>query len=94
MADRHEKSPCPSGEGDRARMGPYLELKTIMSQQTEPDKTLDDLFKQLSEINRELERSNDKFDTYQKATQWVVQLSFSLILSATVITIASAIFKR
>jgi hypothetical protein len=75
-------------------MGSYLELKTIMSQQTEPDKTLDDLFKQLSEINRELERSNDKFDTYQKATQWVVQLSFSLILSATVITIASAIFKR
>jgi hypothetical protein len=84
----------PRLEGDRARMGSYLELKTIMSQQTEPDKTLDDLFKQLSEINRELERSNDKFDTYQKATQWVVQLSFSLILSATVITIASAIFKR
>lgn len=65
-----------------------------MSQQTDGNKTLDDVFNQISDLSREVERSNEKFDTYQKATQWVVQLSFSLILSATVITIASAIFKR
>jgi uncharacterized protein YoxC len=65
-----------------------------MTQQTDRQKTLDDVFDQISELSREVERSNDKFDTYQKATQWVVQLSFSLIASATIITLASAIFKR
>ncbi len=69
-----------------------------MTQQTDRNKTLDDVYDQLSqqlaELSREIERSNDKFDTYQKATQWVVQLSFSLIASATIITLASAIFKR
>ncbi len=71
---------------------------TIMTPQTDRNKTLDDVYDQLSEqlaeLSREVERSNDKFDTYQKATQWVVQLSFSLIASATIITLASAIFKR
>jgi hypothetical protein len=69
-------------------------IQTIMTQQTDRNKTLDDLFDQITELSREVERSNDKFDTYQKATQWVVQLSFSLIASATIITLASAIFKR
>lgn len=68
-----------------------------MTQQTDRNKTLDDMYDQLSEqladLSREVERSNDKFDTYQK-TLWVVQLSFSLIASATILTLASAIFKR
>ncbi len=37
---------------------------------------------------------NDKFDNYQKATQSLVNLSFGLIASATVITIAQGIFYR
>lgn len=42
----------------------------------------------------EMERSNDKFDTYQKATQWVVQLAFTLIASATITVILSTVLNR
>lgn len=35
---------------------------------------------------------NDKFTTYQKATQWVVQLAFALIASATVTVVISSVF--
>lgn len=34
---------------------------------------------------------NDKFDNYQKATQWVVQLAFTLIASATITVIISTV---
>jgi outer membrane murein-binding lipoprotein Lpp len=36
---------------------------------------------------------NDKFDNYQKATQWVVQLAFTLIASATVTVIVSTVLR-
>ncbi len=35
---------------------------------------------------------NTKFDYYQQATQWVIVLSFTLILAATAITIFSSVF--
>jgi outer membrane murein-binding lipoprotein Lpp len=40
-----------------------------------------------------MERSNDKFDNYQKATQWVVQLAFTLIASATITVIVSSVLS-
>jgi predicted nucleic acid-binding Zn-ribbon protein len=40
------------------------------------------------------EKFNEKFSEYRQATQWVVQLAFGLIASATIITIVSTIFKR
>jgi predicted RNase H-like nuclease (RuvC/YqgF family) len=45
-------------------------------------------------LDTNLEISNTKFDNYQKATQWVVNLAFSLIASATVVTIISSVFRR
>jgi hypothetical protein len=41
-----------------------------------------------------VERSNERFATYQQATQWVVQLAFSLMASATITVIITAVFKR
>jgi hypothetical protein len=40
------------------------------------------------------EKFNEKFADYRQATQWVVQLAFSLITTATIITIVSTVFKR
>ncbi|MDG2989493.1 hypothetical protein L3556_00885 [Candidatus Synechococcus calcipolaris G9] len=55
----------------------------------------------LNAINSKLEtlgehqdRFNEKFETYQKATQWVVQLAFSLIAAATVTVIVSSVLGR
>jgi hypothetical protein len=48
----------------------------------------------LDQLEAQNEKFNDKFSSYQQATQWVVQLAFSLIAAATIVTLASAIFKR
>ncbi len=37
---------------------------------------------------------NDKFENYQKATQWVVQLAFGLIAAATVTVVVSSVFNK
>ena len=46
---------------------------------------------EVSEYKNEVRAFNQKFDTYQKATQWVVQLAFSLIAAATVTVIISTV---
>lgn len=53
-----------------------------------------DLKGEFKDLKSDVETFNEKFDNYQKATQWVVGLAFSLIGSATVITIISSVFRR
>jgi hypothetical protein len=79
-----------------------------MTQPSENEPTLTDLASTLSDvvdrlekldedvqqIATESERFNDRFANYQQATQWVVQLAFTLIASATLTVIITAIFKR
>ena len=49
---------------------------------------------ELRELKQEVEQFNQKFDNYQKATQWVVQLAFSLIAAATVTVIVSTVLGK
>ncbi|WP_449418770.1 hypothetical protein [Phormidium nigroviride] len=55
---------------------------------------LDKLSTDVERLSTDVEKSNDKFDNYQKATQWVVQLAFSLIASATITIIITSILRR
>jgi outer membrane murein-binding lipoprotein Lpp len=55
---------------------------------------LDKVSTKVDSLTDYLERSNDKFDTYQKATQWVVQLAFTLIASATITVILSTVLTK
>ena len=48
----------------------------------------------LTKLSVDVEKSNDKFANYQQATQWVVQLAFSLIASATVVILVSNVLGR
>jgi hypothetical protein len=48
----------------------------------------------LEETNMRLDRSDERFEVYQKATQWVVQLAFGLIASATVTILITSIVRR
>ncbi len=48
----------------------------------------------LEELKNDVEKSNYKFEVYRQATQSLVNLAFGLIASATVITVASSVFKR
>jgi hypothetical protein len=70
---------------------------TNPSDRTELQQVLEsiaDLKGEFKDLKSDVETFNEKFDNYQKATQWVVGLAFSLIGSATVITIISSVFRR
>jgi len=47
----------------------------------------------LDSLTSDVEDSNRKFDLYQKSTQWVVQLAFTLIASATITVIITAVLR-
>ena len=56
--------------------------------------TLRDILVKLDQLSTEQERFNDRFSNYQQVTQWVVQLAFTLIASATLTVIITAIFRK
>ena len=60
-----------------------------------PDRepTLTDVLEKINELSDEVKKFDDKFSNYQQATQWVVQLAFGLIASATVIVIITNVLK-
>ncbi|HEY9702657.1 MAG TPA: hypothetical protein V6C58_09440 [Allocoleopsis sp.] len=48
----------------------------------------------VDKLTNETKELNVKFTAYQQSTQWVVQLAFSLIASATITVIITSIFRR
>ena len=65
---------------------------------TEPTLTdiinrLDNLSTGVDKLSMDVESFNDRFENYQKATQWVVQLAFTLIASATITVIVTSVLK-
>jgi len=65
---------------------------------TEPTLTdvinkLDNLSTRVDKLSTDVESFNDRFENYQKATQWVVQLAFTLIASATITVIVTSVLK-
>ncbi len=58
------------------------------------DNKVNNLDCDVKKLTLENERSNDKLTNYQQASQSLVNLAFSLIASATLITVVSAVFKR
>lgn len=55
---------------------------------------VDNLSTRVDNLSTDVERFNDRFANYQQATQWVVQLAFTLIASATITVIITAVLKR
>ncbi len=54
-----------------------------------------DRFKvELDKFNDRFDRYQERFETYQKATQWVVQLAFTLIASATITVIITSVIRK
>lgn len=52
---------------------------------------VENLSSDVESLSGDVERSNYKFDTYQQANQQVVRLAFTLIASATITVIISAV---
>jgi hypothetical protein len=58
-------------------------------------KTSDEQLKaEFTRLEDKVNNFNERFGNYQQATQWVVQLAFSLIATATVTIIISTVVKR
>ena len=54
---------------------------------------VDTLSTRVDKLSTDVESFNDRFENYQKATQWVVQLAFTLIASATITVIVTSVFE-
>lgn len=54
---------------------------------------LDALTEDVEQLSQDFERSDERFADYRQATQWVVQLAFTLIASATITVIVTAVLK-
>ncbi|GET40983.1 LPP leucine zipper domain-containing protein [Microseira wollei] len=55
---------------------------------------VDKLSTDVDKLSTHVEKFNDRFSNYQQATQWVVQLAFTLIASATITIIISSVLRR
>jgi hypothetical protein len=48
----------------------------------------------IKELREESKEQGIRFSAYQQSSQWVVNLAFALIASATVTTIITTVFRR
>jgi predicted PurR-regulated permease PerM len=63
-------------------------------EQTELQQVLESIREIEVRLETKIDTFNEKFDNYQKSTQQVVNLAFSLIASATILSIVYRIFPR
>ncbi|WP_211942183.1 hypothetical protein [Cylindrospermopsis raciborskii] len=56
--------------------------------------TVDHLSSTVGKLSADNEKFNDRFSNYQQATQWVVQLAFTLIASATITIIITSVLRK
>ena len=56
--------------------------------------TVDTLSTTVNRLSADNEKFNDRFSNYQQATQWVVQLAFTLIASATITVIITSVLGK
>ncbi len=54
---------------------------------------VDTLSSRVDKLSTDVESFNYRFENYQKATQWVVEVAFTLIASATITVIVTSVLK-
>ncbi|AFY72649.1 hypothetical protein Syn7502_00489 [Synechococcus sp. PCC 7502] len=69
-------------------------MTSTQEEKVDNDGYLREILTKLDALSSENKAFNDKFDNYQKATQWVVQLAFSLIASATITVIITSVLRK
>ena len=58
------------------------------------EQKLDHLSVTVDRLSADNEKFNDRFTNYQQAIQWVVQLAFTLIASATITVIITSVLRK
>ncbi|MDJ0597435.1 MAG: hypothetical protein QNJ37_01105 [Crocosphaera sp.] len=54
---------------------------------------VENLSSDVENLSSEMKRFDERFSDYRQATQWVVQLAFTLIASATITVIITSVLK-
>ncbi|MGH2414617.1 MAG: hypothetical protein ACREPR_18050 [Brasilonema sp.] len=57
-------------------------------------KRLDKLSTDVEQFSAEAKKFDERFADYRQATQWVVQLAFTLIASATITVIITSVLRK
>ena len=65
-----------------------------MTPTTNDTQDIQQVLTELRALKQAVEQFDQKFNNYQKATQWIVQLAFSLIAVATVTVIVSTVLGK
>ncbi|MEX0271217.1 hypothetical protein AB3R30_18935 [Leptolyngbyaceae cyanobacterium UHCC 1019] len=66
----------------------------MTTEQDNREPTLSDVIEKLDKLTQDQDRFNERFSNYQQATQWLVQLAFTLIASATLTLIITVVLRR
>ncbi|PSF38193.1 hypothetical protein C7H19_06900 [Aphanothece hegewaldii CCALA 016] len=73
-------------------------LSTVVDKlSTDVDKLSTDverLSNDVEKLSTDVKRFDERFADYRQATQWVVQLAFTLIASATITVILTSVFRK
>jgi uncharacterized protein (DUF3084 family) len=70
------------------------EIRQLRQEVEQVSRDVEQVGQEVEQANQNTNAFNQKFDNYQKATQWVVQLAFSLIAAATVTVIVSTVLGK
>lgn len=68
-------------------------LESLSSEVHDLSSKVNNLSSRVDNISTEMKRFDERFSDYQKATQWVVQLAFTLIASATITVIITSVIR-
>ncbi len=85
--------PMAQATDDNPNINPS-QAAQILAEIRELRQDVEQISQDVEQANQSTNAFNQKFDTYQKATQWVVQLAFSLIAAATVTVIVSTVLGK
>jgi hypothetical protein len=55
---------------------------------------VEQLSSDVEQLSSDVKKFDERFADYRQATQWVVQLAFTLIASATITVIITAVFRK
>ena len=69
-------------------------LKDVVEKLDKLSTDVEKLSTDVEKLSTDGEKFNDRFSNYQQATQWVVQLAFTLIASATITVIITSVFRK
>lgn len=69
-------------------------LTDVLQKLEELSADVDDLSTDVEDLSTDVKKFDERFSNYQQATQWVVQLAFTLIASATITVILTAVLKK